>query len=347
MEKYRLDRRFFRGCGPDLPNWTVFFAVDGWANDEVEILRKSLQEAFDELERESGESWCVEVVPSFDDDSAAFVNAHVAWNDLLPQLQQQSGASGWVGDVAWLYKQALANAEAVEALRTAKGRRYDPFRGKSTLLVHDAEQDQSRLLDSDDFTWYACDVTRWASHGLVGFPFVEVLLHETSTGNWYRFSETGHQYKIDRKENDPPPRLRRASAPEAAWWLLNANLDLPDELVGFRKEGLEFVDTSSPFAKDGGKSNREAQPERDATASPIDEKPALDDLARDAGISPANVARMLEILRERGPQTGRQLSEAVDISPETFPRYAKFLKDHCQIENERGKGYFIRGLPQS
>lgn len=73
----------------------------------------------------------------------------------------------------------------------------------------------------------------------------------------------------------------------------------------------------------------------------------LGTLAKVAQVDIAKVLKAVEILKARGPTKGPELAGLAGIGGETFSRYAKFLKNHCMVENERGKGYFVRGFPQS
>ena len=91
---YFARERIFRGCGPNLINWTVVFAVDDLTESECHTLAESVQHCLDELHDRGGHGpWNFELGPSAAEDPAAFITLKAEWGERAARMRVTSRSS--------------------------------------------------------------------------------------------------------------------------------------------------------------------------------------------------------------------------------------------------------------
>jgi hypothetical protein len=121
--RYFARQRFYRGVSPNLTTWAVVFATDELSDDESRTLQKSVQQFFDELEKESEESFCFELGPSAEENPAVFINLKHEWDSRKGEIQDYASTSNsgtWRGDIWWFYSVACEHEEIIRDMRAGE-----------------------------------------------------------------------------------------------------------------------------------------------------------------------------------------------------------------------------------
>jgi hypothetical protein len=155
---YFARERIFRGCGPNLPSWTVVFAAEDLTDEECNTLVASVQHCLDELHDDSGHGpWSVELGPSASENPAVFVNLKSEWQKRKAEMEEyrQSPSDSWRSEISWLHDILLEHADVIRSLRDGHtptvylqcdgGHGYDTFDCVESLTWNELDTLQSLL----------------------------------------------------------------------------------------------------------------------------------------------------------------------------------------------------------
>lgn len=119
---YFARERIFRGCGPNLTNWTVVFAVDDLTDVECRTLESSVQRCLTELHDQCSDGpWGFELGASAADDPAGFVILKSEWEARSPEIQRgrNSSSNSSQYETYWLHSIAAEHADIIRGMRDA------------------------------------------------------------------------------------------------------------------------------------------------------------------------------------------------------------------------------------
>jgi hypothetical protein len=243
---YYARERIFRGCGPNLPSWTVVFAAEDLTDDECNTLVASVQHCLDELHDDGGHGpWSVELGPSASENSAVFVNLKSEWEKRKAAMEEyRRDSNSWRAEISWLHDILLEHAEVIRNLRDG----HTP----TVYLQCDGGHGFETFDCVDSLTWEELDTLQ----SVLGAELYERGLILQIVSDWHaeREPDTYVQARISWKRFQED--MKNDDADETLVAAGNAAYEFQEEILALRRKPIVY-----------GQSGDDEQVDEEVTAS--------------------------------------------------------------------------------